>query len=188
MQTKIRNYAQTKKEAAIASGKAYATEKGKELAYRSINGIMATEQFKKLDDMGVHYINTGLEYASDRLEKVEAFNKKANTATTSFLDKTAKAMMNTGLGVSVLGIAGGVAGSFATANFFWLILSALSLVAFGVVLGAGISYFKAGIKEETSPIVAAAVKDDVPVVAAVVAAVEEKLPHLDIATPELKAA
>lgn len=188
MQTKIRNYAQAKKETAIASGKAYATEKGKELAYRSINGIMATEQFKKFDDMGVNFINGRLEYVSNRLEKVEAFNKKANTATHSFLDKAAKAMMNTGLGVSFLGILGGVIGSFATANFFWLILSAVSLVAFGAVLGAGISYFKAGVKEETSPLVAAVTQDEVPVVAAVVAAVEEKLPHLDTATPELKAA
>jgi hypothetical protein len=187
MQTKLRNYAQAKKEAAIASGKAYATQKGKEIAYRSVNGIMATEQFKKLDDMGVKYINVGLDYASDRLDKVDSFNTKAHTATASFLDKTAKAMMNTGLTVAVLGIFGGVIGSFATTNFFWLILSALSLVAFGTVLGAGISYFKEG-KEEVSPIAVAIAKDDVPVVAAVVASIEEKLPHLDLATPELKAA
>lgn len=186
MQTKIRNYTQAKKESVIASGKAYATAKGKEMAYRSINGIMATEQFKKIDDMGVQYINAGLDYASDRLEKVEAFNNKANTATTSFLDKTAKVAMNTGLGVSTLGIVGGVIGSFATANFFWLILSALSLVAFGTVLGAGISYFKAGTQKESSPILAAVANDEVSVVAAAVASIEEKLPHLG--APELKAA
>lgn len=185
MKTQISNFVAAKKATAIASGKEYATAKGKEMAYRSINGIMAHPQFQKLDEMGVEYINSRIDFTMGKLDKIEAFNKNANTKTLSLLDKIARVSMVTGIIVASMGLIGGTLGAFLTTNFFWLILSALSLVALGAVIGAGVSYFKT----ETGAVKATAAKQNeikVPAVANAIANLENKLSEMPF--PELKAA
>jgi hypothetical protein len=192
MKEKITTFVNTKRDLAVASGKAYAVAKGKETAYRSINSIMETPQFKKIDDLGVEKIDQLLGFALVKLEKVESFNTKTNTKVMSIIDKTIKALMITGITVASLGIIGGTAASFLTANFFWMILTALSVVALGGVIAAGVGNFTA---EENTAVVAVVEplnqEAEVPVLTAVVAGIEDKLSaiHLpELKVPELKAA
>lgn len=187
MKAKIKHFVTTKKELALASGKEYAVTKGKEMAYRSINGIMAHPQFQKYDDLGVKYINSGIDFTMIKLDKLEAYNKTSNTKAVSFLDKMAKIFMTTGIVVASLGIIGGTLGAFLTANFFWLILTAISIVALGTVIGAGIACFKTEISASESASSAVVMdKIEVPMGAATIASIENRLPNLSF--PELKAA
>lgn len=185
MKAKITNFVTAKKELAVASGKAYATEKGKEVAFNSINAVMATPQFQKLDDLGVKTIHSGLDFAMNKLDKVEAFNKKTTAKTISFLDKVIKALLITGVSVAGLGIIGGTVASFLTGNFLWMILTAFSIVALGAVLVAGIDLDKAEevVEHAIAPVVSVKQEAEV-LVATTIAEVEEKLPKLT----ELKAA
>ena len=187
MKAKIKHFVTTKKELALASGKEYAVNKGKEMAYRSVNGIMAHPQFQKYDELGVKYINSGIDFTMVKLDKLEDYNKSSSSKTLGVLDKMAKIFMTTGIIVASLGIIGGTLGAFLTANFFWLILTAISIVAFGTVIGAGIAYFKTeeSTSQATNPVVAME-EIEVPIITAAVSSIEGKLPKLSF--PELKAA
>lgn len=182
MSTKIEDFINTKKAAAVNNAKSYALAKGKEAAYRGINAALEHEKVKEIDEKISAAI---LDFAYGKMDAFDSFNTKANTKTLSFMDKLARIMSITGISVATMGVIGGVLGSFITGNFFWLILSAVFLVALGVVIGAGVSYFKEA--KTTSPVKEEKVIE-LPVVSEVIASIEEKLPHPHLSTPELKAA
>lgn len=181
MSTKIQDFINTKKTAVVNNAKSYALAKGKEAAYRGINAALEHEKVKEIDEKISAAI---LDFAYGKMDAIDSFNTKANTKTASIMDKLARIMSITGISVATMGVIGGVLGSFLTGNFFWLILSAVFLVALGVVIGAGVSYFKAD--NTVSPKEEKVI--ELPVVSEVIASIEEKLPHPHLATPELKAA
>lgn len=126
MKAQIANFVNTKKEAAVASGKAYATAKGKEIGFNTLNSVLknpkVSAKINEVDDAILGFI-------SNKLDKMEKASVKANRKIESTVNKVTRILMTAVIAVSAVLAIGGAAGVFFTGNFFWLILPALALSA-----------------------------------------------------------
>lgn len=126
MKAHIANFVNTKKDAAVASGKAYATAKGKEIGINTVNSVLSNPKVAaKINEVD----DAILDFAIDKLDKVEKSFGKANNKIEGFVNKVSRILLTAIIAVSVVMAVGGAAGSFLTGNFLWMILPAIAISA-----------------------------------------------------------
>lgn len=183
MKAQIANFVSTKKEAAVTSGKAYAVSKAKEVGFNTLNSVLSNpkvvDKINEVDD-------AVLDFTIAKLDKVEKSFGKANRKVEGFVNKATRILLTAVIAVAALMVIGGVAGSFLTANFFWMILPAFAIAASVVALVVTIEPAKAEAIIENAVAPLEEVKHEAEIMVAKLA--HPEIPFEDAVAPVLKAA
>lgn len=140
MKAQIANFVNTKKEAAVASGKAYATAKGKEIGHNTLHAVLSNPKVSaKINEVD----DAALDFMINKLDKVEKSFGKVNNKVEGFVNKATRILLTAIIAVSAVMAIGGIAASFLTGNFFWMILPAFAISAVAVSLVSMIDPAKA---------------------------------------------